>query len=116
MKDEQHRFLALLGQPPARLTAEQAAWALNCQPHDIPALVTARLLKPLGNPPPNAIKFFAAADVLELVKDRSWLTKVTNTINQHWHRQNARKKARSVNDSQNGHSSLVDLPGAVIAR
>ena len=50
MKEEQHRFLSLLGQLPARLTAEQAGWVLNCQAHDIPALVTARLLKPLGNP------------------------------------------------------------------
>lgn len=98
MKDDQHRFLSLLGQPPARLTAEQAAWVLNCQPHDLPALVTSRLLKPLGNPPPNGIKFFATADVLELLKDRSWLTKVTNTINQHWHRQNARRKNGAQND------------------
>ena len=55
----------LLGQLPARLTAEQAAWVLNCQVHDIPALVAARLLKPLGNPPANGIKFFATADLLE---------------------------------------------------
>ena len=103
MREEQQRFLSLLGQPPARLTAEQAAWVLNCQPHDVPALITSRLLKPLGNPPPNGIKFFATADVLELLKDRSWLTKVTNTINQHWHRQNARKKSRPVNGS---HSSF----------
>jgi hypothetical protein len=26
MKEEQHQFLRLLGQLPARLTAEQAAW------------------------------------------------------------------------------------------
>ncbi len=32
----------LLGQVPARLTAEQAAWALNCQAHDVPVLVAAR--------------------------------------------------------------------------
>lgn len=48
MKEEQHRFLLLLGHLPARLTAEQAAWVLNCQPHDVPILVAARLLKPLG--------------------------------------------------------------------
>ena len=112
MKEDQHRFLSLLGQLPARLTAEQAGWVLNCQPHDIPALVTSRLLKPLGTPPPNGIKFFCTADVLELLKDRSWLTKVTNTINQHWQRQNARKKDRPVNGSQNGHSSLIELPAA----
>jgi len=34
MREDQHRFLTLLGQLPARLTAEQAAWVLNCQAHD----------------------------------------------------------------------------------
>ena len=33
-----------------RLTSEQVAWVLNCQPHDVPVLVMGRLLKPLGNP------------------------------------------------------------------
>ena len=65
MRDDQHRFLMLLGQLPARLTAEQAAWVLNCQPHDIPALVAARLLKPLANPTANSVKFFATAAVVE---------------------------------------------------
>jgi hypothetical protein len=112
MREEQHQFLSLLGQLPARLTAEQAAWVLNCQPHDIPALVSSRLLRPLGNPPPNGIKFFATVEVVELLKDRAWLTKVTNTINQHWHRQNARKKSSSVNGTENGHSSMLGLPAA----
>lgn len=83
MRDDQHRFLTLLGHLPARLTVEQAAWVLNCQPHDVPILVSSKLLKPLGNPPPNGIKFFATMDLLELVKDRSWLAKMTNAINQH---------------------------------
>ncbi len=108
MKDDQHRFLSLLGQLPARLTAEQAAWALNCQPHDVPALVHARLLKPLGNPAANAVKFFSTADVLENAKDRAWLVKVTATINQHWQRQNA-KKCRSVNGGINGHVHPMPL-------
>jgi hypothetical protein len=92
MKEEQHQFLRLLGQLPARLTAEQAAWVINCQPHDVPILVAARLLKPLGNPAANGIKFFAASELLELVKDRAWLVKVTNAVNQHWQRNNASKK------------------------
>jgi hypothetical protein len=37
--------------------AEQAAWVLNCQPHDVPILVAALLLKPLGNPPPHSVKY-----------------------------------------------------------
>ena len=77
-------------------------WVLNCQPHDIPALITSRLLKPLGNPAQNGGKFFCTADVLELLKDRFWLVKVTNTINQHWQRQNSRKKCPSLNGGQNG--------------
>ncbi len=91
MKDDQYRFLSLSGKFPARLTAEQAAWTLGCQAHDIPALVASRLLKPLGNPPPNGIKFFAASDVLELIQDRSWLARMTSTINQHWQKKNARQ-------------------------
>jgi hypothetical protein len=100
MKDDQHRFLSLLGQLPARLTAEQAGWVLNCQSHDIPALVSARLLKPLGNPAQNGAKFFATADILEHAKDHAWLVKVTMAINLHWQRQNSSKKSPSLNDEE----------------
>jgi hypothetical protein len=91
MRDDQHRFLTLR-QFPARLTAEQAAWLLNCQVHDIPALVAAKLLKPLGNPTVNSSKFFATADVLENMKDRSWLVRVTGTIYHHWQNKNTCQK------------------------
>jgi hypothetical protein len=102
MRDEQHRFLMLRGEWPARLTAEQAAWVLNCQAHDMPALISARLLKPLANPAPNAIKFFATADLLENMKDRNWLVRVTATINQHWQAKNARKKGRTSDGELGG--------------
>ncbi len=96
MSEDQHQFLSLLGQLPVRLTVEQAAWVLNCQAHDVPVLIAARLVKPLGNPPPNGIKFFATADVLESAQDRHWLMKVTATINQHWQKKNQRKKRPPV--------------------
>ena len=103
MRDDQHRFLMLLGQLPARLTAEQAAWVLNCQPHDMPALVAARLLKPLGNPPANGIKFFATADLLEQIKDRNWLVRMSTAIYQHWQKKNDRKRNRpTVSASRSG--------------
>jgi hypothetical protein len=95
MREDEHQFLSLLGQLPARLTAEQAAWVLNCQPHDVPVLVAARLLKPLGNPPPNGIKFFATAEIVESAKERSWLARVTATINRHWQKKNGRKRAQA---------------------
>jgi len=103
MREEQHQFLRLLNQLPARLTAEQAAWVINCQPHDVPILVAARLLKPLGNPPPSSVKYFAASELLEQVQDRTWLAKVTNALNQHWQKRNAAKKSCVAAGSQNGH-------------
>ena len=109
MREEQHRFLRLLNQLPARLTAEQAAWVLNCQPHDVPVLVAARLLKPLGNPSPYNVKFFAASELLEQVRDRTWLAKVTNALNQHWQKRNANKKNRLADGPSNGHSSPVSV-------
>src|SRR5277367_1198128 len=111
MKEEQQGFLSLLGQLPARLTAEQAGWVLNCQPHDIPALIHARLLKPLGNPSANGTKYFATADLLEIAKDRSWLVKMTAAINTHWQAQNGRKKLTPANGFANGHEVLENTNG-----
>ena len=105
MREEQHQFLRLLNQLPARLTAEQAAWVINCQPSDVPILVTARLLKPLGNPPPNSVKFFAALELLEQIQERPWLAKVTNALNQHWQKRNAAKKKHLEVGLPNRHSS-----------
>jgi hypothetical protein len=106
MSEDQQRFLALLGHLPARLTAEQAAWVLNCQAHDVPILVSSRLLKPLGSPQANAVKFFATTDVLELAKDRAWLVKMTNAVCHHWRGQNERRKGRSAEVRQNGRGLL----------
>jgi hypothetical protein len=119
MKEEQHQFLSLVGQPPARLTVEQAAWLLGCQPHDVPILVSSRLLKPLGNPAPNGIKFFATLEVLELAKDRSWLAKITNTVNQAWQKKNARQKSRVTDVPKNDPSqpdNSLSFPGMERAR
>ncbi len=94
MKDDQRLFLSLGTEVPARLTPEQTAWKLNFQPHDVPILVKAGILKPLGNPPPNALKYFAAQDILELCKDRVRLAKATNAIHQHWRRKNEPRQHR----------------------
>lgn len=97
MKEEQAQFLRVLGRPPARLTVEQAAWALGCQAHDVPVLVKARLLKPLGNPTPNMVKTFATVEVLEHAQDPKWLAKMTNALSQHWQRRNAAKRIGPTN-------------------
>jgi hypothetical protein len=91
---------------PAQLTVEEAAWLLGCQPHDVPILIASRLLKPLGNPPQNGIKFFSASEVTEMSRDRAWLAKMTQTVRQHWHKRNVRQKSHSEIGAQNGQPSL----------
>jgi hypothetical protein len=115
VKDDQRHFLTLLGQAPARLTVEQAAWVLNCQPHDIPVLVAARLLRPLGHPPPNGTKYFSTAEVLEITRDRAWLVKMTNAVCQHWKIKNARKSHGLPASSSSG-GDLFELVPATGAR
>lgn len=105
MKDEQRIFLSLWSKPPARLSVEQAAWALNFQPHDIPVLVAARLLKPLGNPPPNGTKFFASKEIMELSGDSSWLSRATNAIHQYWHRKNLQKRTSGDDGTEGGRAA-----------
>jgi hypothetical protein len=105
MRDDQHRFMMVLGQLPARLSAEQAAWVLNCQPHDIPPLITAKLLKPLGNPSANSAKFFSTAHVLEQSKDHNWLVRVSNAIYTHWQGRNAYNRGRGDAGPVEGQSS-----------
>ena len=90
-----------------RLTAEQAAWVLNCQPHDVPVLVGVRLLKPLGNPSANGVKYFATTEILELAKDRAWLARVTSAVSQHWKEKNGHKKGRSLAEAGSGQLSQV---------
>ena len=112
MREEQNQFLGLVGHPPARLTVEQVAWVLGCQAHDVPILVSTRLLKPLGNPPQNGVKYFSTAEVAELTKDRSWLAKMTQTICQHWQKRNARQKGHAVKNEQHGLSAILESEAA----
>ena len=65
---------------PARLNIEQVADVLGFQPHDIPFIVRAGLLKPLGGSPRNCVKYFAAFEIEQLRQDRRWLDKATKAV------------------------------------
>ena len=95
MESEKKEFLTLPA-PPARLNATQAAWWLGFQPHDIPCLVAAGLLKPLGRPPANGCKFFAAAELQELRADRRWLARATDALHAHWRTKNRRRQSNNL--------------------
>jgi hypothetical protein len=87
MRDEAIQLLNVT-RLPGRLTSEQTAPLLGFGPHDIPILVKARLLKPLGNPPPNAVKYFAAGDIEKLALDSEFLNRATKAVYIHWAKQN----------------------------
>jgi hypothetical protein len=77
---------------PGRLTTSQSAVILGFQEHDIPVLVDARLLTPLGKPVANAPKYFAAVDILGAAADPEWLGKATRTISKRWQEKNQRRR------------------------
>ena len=91
MDSEQKQFLSLM-KTPARVNPEQASWHLGFQAHDIAVLVSAGLLKPLGNPPANGQKYFASAVIEELRSDTKWLARASDAIYRHWREKNTRKR------------------------
>ena len=78
---------------PGRLTTGESAVVLGVQEHDIPQLVAAKLLKPLGEPAPNAPKYFAATEIVNAAGDRAWLSRATRALAIHWKTKNARRNA-----------------------
>jgi len=83
---------------PARLVAGQVAKLLNCSTDDVAILVCAGRLRALGKPKPNAVKFFSAIEVIDLLTDPNWLDDATKTITQHWRRKNARRRGLTTED------------------
>jgi hypothetical protein len=81
MNEKSTLFLPRL---PARLDVNQAAEILGFLPHEIPILLRAGLLKPLGKPAHNGHKFFSAAEISGLSQNREWLDKATRAVSRHW--------------------------------
>jgi len=81
---------------PGRLDSNQAASVLGFAAHDLSELVRRRLLKPVGRPEKNAVKYFAAADIEALAKDPVWISDATNAIYKHWKEKNRRKTRPAV--------------------
>lgn len=84
---------------PARVDASPAAKLLGVNEHDIPTLVRARLLKPLGNPMPCAPKYFATCELVKFANDPQWLDKATRAITQYWKNKNASRSSSRFNQA-----------------
>ncbi len=89
--DDKYIFLALPVLP-ARLSALETGWYLGFQPHEISILANAGMLEPLGDPPANSAKFFAAASLAALRDNPKWLEKASTAIRTYWRRKNGQKR------------------------
>jgi hypothetical protein len=85
------RELLNLRRLPAMLNMQQAAVILGVGEHDMPALIRAGLLEPLGDPQANAVKYFAGIQVLEMAGDPAYLGKMRNAIYEYWQGKNSAK-------------------------
>lgn len=103
MNDAAYRLLSVR-RLPARLTVEDTAVLLGFRDHDLPVLLAAKLLRPLGQPAANSVRYFALTDVQERAADPVWLARATQTVYRHWQGKNARKKNKAP-----------DLPGLAAA-
>jgi len=83
------RELLNLRRLPGRLTVGQTATFLNCGEHDIPVLVSRKLLTPLGHPASSAQKYFSPVEVLELAGDKQRMGQICDALYQHWQDKNA---------------------------
>src|SRR5216684_1391443 len=69
---------------PARLDAAATAKLLGFAEHDIQILMRVGKLTPLGEPAPNAPKWFAAIDMIRLAADHDWLNRATREVARYW--------------------------------
>ena len=107
MNPERKEILNLISLP-GRMNADEAAWRLGFEPDHIPILVSAGQLKPLGNPPPGAMKFFLTTDIEQKKADAKWLTKASEIIRLKWKEKNERA---ARNRGRNG-TALTAKEGA----
>ena len=68
----------------AHLDVAATAKLLCFAESDIQVLMAAGKLTPLGDPAPNAPKWFAAVEMIRLAADKDWLHKATKEISKYW--------------------------------
>ena len=77
---------------PARLDVTATAHLLGFAEHDLQVLMATGKLMPLGDPAPNAPKWFAAVEMIRLAGDQDWLHKATKELARFWHSKRLRRQ------------------------
>jgi hypothetical protein len=78
---------------PARLDVVATAKLLGSAEHDIQILMAVGKLTPLGDPAPNAPKWFAAVEIIRLGTDQDWLHKATKDVAKFWRHKRERSQS-----------------------
>jgi hypothetical protein len=91
MKEEAQALLNL-GRLPGRLTVSEAASLLGFNSDDLTILMQARLLRALGRPRANSVKYFCSAELERCAKDQAWLGRATQAVAEHWQTRNNRRR------------------------
>jgi hypothetical protein len=73
------------------LHSQEIAELLPCRPDQISWLVRQGLLRPLGNPRPNATRWFAVTTIMAALSDVAWLDAATEVLSD---RDRVRNRAR----------------------
>ena len=84
-------------------TAKLLGFTVN----DIQILMAVGKLTPLGDPAPNAPKWFAAVEMIRLAADQDWLHKATKEVAKFWRN----KRERRVNLLPSSRSSKLEADG-----
>jgi len=77
---------------PARLDVSATAKLLGFAESDIQVLMAVHKLTPLGDPAPNAPKWFATVEMIRLAADPDWLHKATKDVTKYWRQKRERRQ------------------------
>jgi hypothetical protein len=92
---DRQQFLNLRSKP-GKLTAEEAAWHLGFLAHEIPMLMAAGLLKPLGRPSENASKHFSLVELDKLNRDTAWQAQASDAVAKYWKDRNQQRPTQNA--------------------
>jgi hypothetical protein len=73
-------------------------------------LIRVGKLTPLGDPAPNAPKWFAAIELIRLAADRDWLSRARREVSKYWRHKRKRclkPRARARTRSEQGIAQAV---------
>jgi hypothetical protein len=100
-----------LKEPGAYMFKEDVARALGIATHNIPLLVRAGLLKPMGHPQRYCVKKFSRDALARNIADEAWLEKAAAAIHRHWRNKNARKRAKQAGNGS-AHPNGSPMPSS----